>query len=122
MTVHQSVSLVLPTTIFQPIIDPHDDKGEKQDSTASLTSCLRYVGSLNYVQLFVLDIMTLNIKQNKGVDLICVCDVAGLMTILEFILKHRYDPFTCVLLNQTFYTGAKPNAFVSMMLLSLMLL
>ena len=42
-------------------------------------------------------------------DLICVCDIARLMTILESIhsvdliilrIKHRYDPVTCVLLNQ----------------------
>ena len=38
------MSLVLPTTIFQPLIDPHDGKGEKQDSAASLISCLSYVG------------------------------------------------------------------------------
>ena len=72
--------------------------------------------------------MTLNIKQNKGVDLICVCDVPGLMTILEIIhyiryhhIVHpqRYDPFTCVYWTREspFDTGTESEAFVSMMLL-----
>ena len=50
-TVHESVSLVLPTTFFQPIIDPHDDTRGKQDSTVSLISCRRYVENKNYFQI-----------------------------------------------------------------------
>ena len=51
MTVHKFVSLVLPTTNVQPIIDPLDGKGDKQDSTASLTSCSRYGGILKFFQI-----------------------------------------------------------------------
>ena len=44
----EPLSMNLCPWCYQPIINPHDDKGEKQDSAASLVSCLAYVGNSIY--------------------------------------------------------------------------